>query len=135
MGTDYTFDDIAYHDIEGADYVRLADEKIDGTSVYVVESIVKDTRAVEYHRSVAYLEKEHYVPLRISYWDDFGVETKQMNSARSSLKAFDDVWVASESTMRDLLQRTSSTLHVDALKTEPHFSPKLFSLARLSQGS
>ena len=35
----------------------------------------------------------------------------------------------------DLLQRTHSTLYVDALQTEPNFSRKLFSLARLTQGS
>jgi len=134
MGTDYTFDDIAYHNVEGAEYKRLPDEEIDGTPVYVVESLVEDTRAVEYHRTLTYLEKEHYVPLRIRYWDDFDVEIKVMTSERSSLKAYDDVWVASESTMHDLLQHTSSTLHVDHLKTEPKFSPKLFTLANLTQG-
>ena len=58
-----------------------------------------------------------------------------MTAERSSLKVFDDVWVASESTMHDLLQRTSSTLFVDSLKTEPHFPRKLFTLAYLGQGS
>ena len=135
MGTDYTFDDIAYHDIESADYERLPDEEIDGTPVYVIEAIVSDTRAVEYHRTVSYLEKEHYVPLRIRYWDDFGVEIKKASAKRSSLKAFGDVWVARESTMLDLLQRTSSTLHVDSLDTTTHFPPKLFSIGRLTQGS
>ena len=134
MGTDYTFDDIAYHDIEHADYVRLPDEQIDGTPVYVVESIVKETRDVEYHRTLSYMEKDHYVPLRIRYWDAFGVEIKEMRARQSSLKAFGDVWIATESTMHDLLQETSSTLHVDSLKTEPNFSKKLFTLARLTQG-
>jgi hypothetical protein len=36
--------------------------------------------------------------------------------------------------MHDLLQETSSTLHVDSLKIEPNFSKKLFTLARLTQG-
>jgi hypothetical protein len=134
MGTDYTFDDIAYHDIEHADYRRLPDEELDGTPVYVVESTVKETRDVEYHKTLSYMEKEHYVPLRIRYWDSFGVEIKEMRAEQSSLKEFDDVWVATESTMRDLLQNTSSTLFVDSLKTEPRFSPKLFTLARLTQG-
>jgi hypothetical protein len=134
MGTDYTFDDIAYHDIEHADYARMPDEEIDGTLVYVVESMIKETRDVEYHRTLTYVEKDHYVPLRIRYWDEFGVEIKEMRASQSSLKAFDDVWIATESTMHDLLQGTSSTLHVDSLKTEPSFSPKLFTLARLTQG-
>ena len=135
MGTDYTFDDVAYHDIEQADYRRLPDEEIDGTPVYVVESIVEDTRTVEYHRTVSYMEKDHCVPLRVRYWDDFGVEIKEMTAEPSSVKAYGKIWIASTSTMHDLLQHTSSTIHVDSLETEPDFSPKLFSLARLSQGS
>ena len=30
MGTDYTFDDIAWKNVEDADYQRLPDEEIDG---------------------------------------------------------------------------------------------------------
>lgn len=135
MGTDYTFDDIAYHDIENADYLRLPDEELGDTPVYVVESIIKDTRDVEYHRSVAYMEKEHCVPLRIRYWDDFGVETREMMADPSSVEAFGEIWIARESTMRDLLQRTSSTLHVDSLTRESAFPKKLFSLANLTKGS
>ncbi len=135
MGTDYTFDDIAYHDIEYADYLRLPDEVLDGTPVYVVESTIKDTRNTEYHRSMAYLEKEHCVPLRVRYWDDFGVEIKEMRAELSSVQLFDEIWIARESTMYDLLQRTSSTLHVDSLERVTEFPKKLFSLANLTKGS
>jgi len=133
MGTDYTFDDIAYHDIEDADYVRRPDERIDGTPVYVVEANIRDSLDVEYHRTISYLEMEHYVPLRVRYWDDFGVEIKELRAPASALKQFGDVWVATESTMRDLLQRTSSTLHVDDMATDPVFHPKLFTLGRMTR--
>jgi len=40
-GSDFTFDDIAYRDIEESDYLRMPNEEIDGVTVYVVEATVK----------------------------------------------------------------------------------------------
>ena len=134
LGTDYTFNDIAFQDIEDADYLRLPDEVIDGTSVYVVETNVNETIDVQYHRTLMYLEKNHYVPLRVRYWDDFGVEVKQVNTPHESIRAFGSLWVATESTMRNLLQKTSSTMRVEDVETEPDFHPRLFSVSFLHKG-
>lgn len=134
LGTDYTFNDIAFQNIEDADYKRLPDEVIDGTEVYVVEANVKETIDIEYHRTITYLEKEHYIPLRTRYWDDFNIEVKEMTAPQSKIRAFGDTWVASESTMNDLRQQTSSSLHVLALDTEPKFHRKIFTVSRLTKG-
>lgn len=134
LGTDYTFGDVAYYDLEDARYVRHPDSEIDGIPVYVIEAFVRDTREVEYHRTVSYLEQAHYVPLRIRYWDDHGVQVKELNAPHSGIRAFGEKWVATLSTMRDLLQNTSSTLYVDHVDTNPAFSPHFFTVARLNQG-
>jgi hypothetical protein len=134
MGTDYTFDDVVHHDIENAEYLRLPDGEIDGIPVYVVEALIDDTLDVEYHRTVSYLEKVHYVPLRVRYWDHHGVEVKELTAAAATIRAFGDAWVATESTMRDLMQRTTSTLLVDDMDLDPSFERNLFSVSRLSQG-
>jgi hypothetical protein len=81
-----------------------------------------------------YLEKHHYVPLRVRYWDDFGVEVKQVTTPHESIRAFGSLWVATESTMRNLRQRTSSTMRVEDVETEPDFHPKLFSVSFLHKG-
>lgn len=134
FGTDYTFDDVAYYDIEDADYRRLADSEIDGTPVYVIEAFIEETRDIQYHRTVSYLEKEHYVPLYVRYWDDYGVEVKRLTAPATGIRAFGNTWVATESTMHDLFQRTSSTLHVDHVDTEPDFDAQHFTTSRLNKG-
>jgi hypothetical protein len=134
MGTDYTFDDVAFHDLDDAHYVRRPDEVIDGTPVYVVEAFIHDTRDVEYHRTVSYLEMEHYVPLKVRYWDAYGVEVKVLTAPADGIAVFGDTWVATRSTMRDLLQGTSSSLLVDDMDTDPVFSEKLFTVSRMNQG-
>ena len=65
---------------------------------------MKPSTKSRYSKSVAAIEKVHYVPLRTRYWDEVGVEIKELTSPRKSLKAFDGVWVPTESTMTDLLE-------------------------------
>ena len=137
FGTDftfYTFNEIAFQSIEDAAYKRLADEEIDGTPVYVVEANVKESIDIEYHRTITYIEKEHYVALRMRYWDEFGVEVKEMTAPHAKVRAFGETWVATESTMTDLRQRTSSSLYIDELDTDPDFDERVFSLSNLSRG-
>lgn len=134
MGTDYTFNDIAFQELEDADYVRMADEVIDGTPVYVVEANIKETIDIEYHRTLSYLEKEHYIPLRVRYWDDYGVEVKELTAPVEKIRAFGKAWVATESEMKDLMQSTTSKMFVDDLDTEAVFHPKTFSIAQLTKG-
>ena len=134
LGTDYTFNDIAFQAIEDADYLRLPDETLDGVPVYVVETNVKETIDVRYHRTRMYMEKEHYIPLRVRYWDDYGVEVKEMTAAKNSIRSFGELWIATETTMRDLRQHTQSTLFVEDVDTEPDFHPRLFSVTLLYKG-
>ncbi len=134
MGTDYTFNDIAFQNLDDAEYLRHPDELIDGVPVYVVEANLKRSIDVEYHRTLSYLEKEHYVPLRTRYWDDFDVEAKELTAPHDRIKNFGEVWVAAESTMHDLMQQTRSTLHVDQLDTDVVFGKQIFAVSRLAQG-
>jgi len=135
LGTDYTFGDFQVENVEDAVHRRLGDEEIDGVPVYVVESNVKDGIEAEYRKVVAYVEQDHFVPLRTRSWDDHGVEVKEMTAPHAKVRAFDDLWVASESTVRDLLENTTSTLHVDALDTKPSFKRSTFSSGRLARGN
>jgi hypothetical protein len=137
FGTDftfYTFNEIALLSIDDAEYERLADEEIDGVPVYVVEANIKKEIDVEYHRTIAYIEKEHHVALRMRYWDEFGVEVKEMTAPHAQIRAFGETWIATESTMKDLRQGTSSSIYVDELDTDPQFDDRVFSLSNLARG-
>lgn len=135
MGTDYTFNDLAYHDIDGATYDRLPDEVLGGVPVYVIESLVVDTRARETHKSLSYIEQEHFIPIKVRYWDGYGVEVKELTADSESIRAFGETWIATRSQMRDLLQGTTSHSTLLSLDTEPTFSHLHFSTRRLAQGN
>ena len=120
-GTDFSFDDFltTLDDLEHATYRRLPDETVDGVPCYVVEATMLPASRSRYSRSVAAIEKEHYVPLRTRYWDEVGVEVKELRSPRASLKAYDGVWVPTESTMTDLLEDTQSVVTIAERRSEP----------------
>lgn len=136
-GTDFSFDDFltSLDDIEDAHYTRHADETVDGTLCYVVEAVMKPGAKSRYTKSIVYVEKEHYVPLRTRYWDDVGVEAKALTSPHRSVKNYDGVWVPTESTMTDLLEDTQSTLTIDTLDPNPPLTDTDFSTSVLEQKS
>jgi hypothetical protein len=134
-GTDFSFDDFltTLDDLEHATYRRLPDETVDGVSCYVVEATMLPASKSRYSKSIAAIEKEHYVPLRTRYWDEVGVEVKDLRSPRASLKAYDDVWVPTQSTMTDLLEDTQSIVTLEHVDPNPTLDDKEFSPSALER--
>lgn len=131
MGTDYTFDDITYRDMSDATYRRLPDEVYQGVPCYVIEMTLPEHVKTENYRTVTYLDKVHYVPLRQRFWDHDDVEIREMLANTDSIREFDGVWVATESSMRNLQEGTVSMLLVENLDPNPALGEQLFSLFRL----
>ncbi len=132
LGTDYTFDDIAFRDIEDADYHRYPDEEIDGVPVYVVESKLKPFVDSQYRTTIAYLEKDHYVILKAIYKDENDVSLRESNASYESIREFNGVWVPTESTMRNMKQKTTTKIFVEDLDANPEITENLFSVFRLA---
>jgi len=132
MGTDYTFDDIAWKNIEDAEYQRLADEEIDGTPVYVVEVTVKPTVRSSYKTMRVWIEKEHFVPLHAIYRDANGIDMREMRASATSLHDFNGTWIAKESTMSNLKEKTSTTIVVERLDPNIDLSERHFSHLQLT---
>jgi hypothetical protein len=130
-GSDFSFDDLGFDDVDDATYVRFEDEKIDGVAVYVIEAKKKPEVISRYLKTLAYLEKEHYVPLKARYWDHAGVEVKQMDAEPHSLKEFNGVWVATHSQMKNLQQGTHSELYIEDLDPNTEIAEAMFSTFRL----
>jgi hypothetical protein len=134
-GTDFSFDDflVSLDDIEDATYTRHADATVQGVPCYVVEAHIKPSSRTHYSRNLAYLEKEHYVPLKTRYWDEVGVAVKELTSRHDSIKAYDGAWVPTQSTMANLLEETESLLHIDVLDPNPDIDDRDFAVSSLMQ--
>ncbi len=131
FGTDFSFEDILPREAQDATYQRVEDTEIDGVPTFSVEAIPTDFADSEYSRFLIYVEKARYVPLRTRYWDDAGVEVKELRVERDSIALHDGVWVPMRIRMRHLLYETSTTLEVTHLEPNPEIPRATFALQRL----
>ncbi len=131
FGTDFCYEDVIPREIEESDYERVADETLDGIPVYVVEVAPKPFTDSEYSRVRVYVEKERFVPLRTRYWDDAGVEVKELRAVPSEIRHFEGVWVPMKVTMRNLQLDSFTTLVVSNFVPNPVLPQATFDLSRL----
>jgi hypothetical protein len=131
FGTDFTFEDIIPNEIEDGDYKRLPDQEVSGRTVYVVEVIPKEEENSEYSKSVIHVDKTSCVPLLTRYWDEKGVEVKQLTVIAEKIKSMDGVHWPMELTMRNLQLESFTTLLVEKLEANPKLERRNFDLRRL----
>jgi len=131
FGTDFSYEDVIPREIEESEYQRVADETVSGIPVYVVEVVPKAFAASEYSRVRVYVEKERFVPLRTRYWDDAGVEVKELRAVPSEIRNFAGVWLPMKATMRNLQQDSFTTIVVSNFVPNPNLAQSTFDLSRL----
>jgi len=132
MGTDYTFDDIGWKNIEDAEYTRLPDEAIDGIPVYVLEVTMKPFIESEFRTMRTWIDKQHFVALRSIYRDAKKIDMREMRADSTSVQDFDGAWVPTKSTMYNLRERTSTTIYVEALDPNVQLGDQHFSTLQLT---
>ncbi len=89
FGTDFAFEDIIPQEIEDASYERQPDSELDGKPVYAVQVVPRPEADSEYSRMDVLVDPETFVAMRVVYWDQDGLEIKQLNVDESSVTAFE----------------------------------------------
>ena len=132
LGTDYTFDDIGWKNIEDADYVRQPDESIDGIPCFVLEVRMKPFVESEFRTMRTWIDKQHFVALRSIYRDDKETEMREMRADTTTIQDFDGAWVPTKSTMYNLKEKTSTTIYIEALDPNVHLGDEIFTTFQLT---
>jgi hypothetical protein len=131
FGTDFSFEDVIPRELEDATYERLPDAAVDGLPTYVVEATPVPHYESEYSKFVFYVDVERFVPLRTRYWDEAGVEVKELRTTRADIRRFDDVFIPTKLTMRHLLHESYTTLEITSLVPNPALPESAFEVRRL----
>lgn len=131
FGTDFSFEDVIPRELEDATYVRLPDESIAGAPTYVVEAHPVAHYDSEYSKFVFYVDTGSFVPLRTRYWDESGVEVKEMRTEREHIERFEDVYIPTKLTMRHLLHESFTTLQITQLVPNAALPESAFEMRRL----
>ena len=72
VGSDFTYEDITGREISEDTHTLKSEEKLNGQSVYVVESVPKETKSAYYSRKVSWVHIENFLPLKEEYYDKRG---------------------------------------------------------------
>ena len=131
VGTDLSLEDIVPREMDDATYTRVPNEIVAGTPCFVIEAMPKPEAESDYSKFRLYVERDHYVPLRIRYWDRAEVEIKELKSPVDSIREFDGIYVPIRSTMKHLLDDTYTNLRVDMLVANPELPNRFFTQRQL----
>ena len=97
----------------------------------MVEVIPKKEENSEYSKYVIHVDKSSCVPLLTRYWDEKGVEVKQLTVIAEKIQTVDGVHWPMELTMRNLQLESFTTLLVEKLDANPKLDRRSFDLRRL----
>jgi hypothetical protein len=131
FGTDFSFEDILPRELEDADYLRLADEETLGRDCFVIEAMPNALAGSEYSRIVIHVDKQRSLPVLTRYWDENGIEIKELRTEPDSVELIEDVWVAKKMTMRHLRLETYTRFELASLTANVDLSDQEFELRRL----
>ena len=131
FGTDFSFEDIVPSEVEDADYRRDPDLELEGKPVYVVEVIPKPHENSHYSKLLIHVDKTSCIPIWTRYWDEKGVEVKQLRVVAEKIVERDGVFWPMELTMKNLQLESFTTLVIEKLDANPKLDPRVFELRRL----
>ncbi len=130
FGTDFRVDDILPEELEDAAYTRLPDDEVDGVRSFLIEAT--PTRPGSgYSRFLFYIDSDRYIPLRTRYWDDAGVEVKELKVDVSAIEDFGKVSIPMKITMTHLRHESLTSLEILEFVANPELSETDFEVRRL----
>ena len=71
VGSDFTYEDVSGRDVDADTHTLVREDDLDGTAVYVVESVPLDD-GLEYQRKVTWIDKASFLSLKEEYYDGRG---------------------------------------------------------------
>ncbi len=71
MGSEFAYEDLSSFEIEKYRFNYLKDDSINGQDVFVVEQIPTDKNS-GYTKQTVWLDKAHYRPLKVEFYDRKG---------------------------------------------------------------
>ncbi len=108
---------------------------LDDAPVFVVEAHPTALLDSAYSKFLFYVDKKRFVPLRVRYFDEAGVEVKELRTRAVDVEEFDGLYVPMKVSMRNLLLESFTNLEVLRFDPHPKLFDKVFELRRLESES
>ncbi len=133
MGTDLTYADLEWGSLKRADLRRDADAKVGPYDAYVVEARPREGSDSAYGKTVTWIEKTSFVPLKVDFYDRDGSKVVKTLAVRR-LERRDGRWVAMDSAVKDLTAGSETRMQVTELDTKARLDDAEFTERALAGG-
>ncbi|WP_159738800.1 outer membrane lipoprotein-sorting protein [Vibrio atypicus] len=89
MGSEFAYEDLSSFELEKYTFNYLNDEDIGGLSAYLLEQVPTDKNS-GYTKQLVWLDKEHYRPIKVEFYDRKGalLKTLQFNDYKQYLNQY-----------------------------------------------
>ncbi|MFP4021973.1 MAG: outer membrane lipoprotein-sorting protein [Halanaerobium sp.] len=112
MGSDFTYDDMKSREIDDFEYELLEEDEYNGYETYVVEAIPKNPEEEQYAKTINWITKEHYVPVKVEMYDKDSKELYKEMRVESEIEKIDGIWSVFSTVMEDLESGHKTNLYV-----------------------
>ena len=113
FGTDFSFEDLEERDVNQFQYRLLADEPIDGSPCWHIESTPAGKKVSQYSRSELWIRKDNYAFAQV---ENFIKADLARRLKYSDLLQVQGIWTARRLEMTDLRRNSRTILSLDKLQ-------------------
>lgn len=131
MGSEFAYEDLSSFELEKYSFNYLKDETLDGQEVFVVEQIPVD-KFSGYTKQLVWVDKEHYRPLKIEFFDRRGSKLKTLTLSEYK-QYLDQYWRAHEMFMENHQTGKSTLLKASKFSFRTGLTEKDFNKASLKR--
>ena len=112
MGSDFTYDDLKSREIDDFEYELLEEDVYNDYECYVVEAVPKNPEEEQYAKTISWVTKEHYVPVKVEMYDKDSKELYKEMRVESEIKKVDGIWTVFSTVMENLDSGHKTNLYV-----------------------
>lgn len=129
VNTDFTYEDMQRRRPDKDEHKLLREEKYNGWTCFVVESLPKDNS--QYSKRVSWVDKESLVIVKTEFYDKKGNKSKIFKV--NSLEKKSGIWTAMDTVMEDLKDRHKTTLKILEVNYNQGLDDNIFTIHNLEQ--
>ena len=131
LGSDFTYADMADHDLDLYSHRYVEKSDLDGVEVHKVESTLKEEDDTKYSKFVSYIEVSTGNLLREDLYDEFGDLTKR--KTHESFRDVGDYRIPSVIVMTDLHRDHRTRLEMKEVKVDESIPDNIFTTQHMQR--
>ena len=132
MGTDLTYADMESRNLKKSESTRHADENVGGNDAFRIESVPKNDADAPYGKTISWIHKVSYVPLKVEFYDK---ELKLLKTLKvKRLEKKEGRWVVMDSTIENVQEQTSTHMLINTLDLKANLGDAEFTEEKLKGG-